>query len=109
LSNFQWAFFPYISIYPTVEEAGKVAAEALAGRYLYQGDFVRIVQDYCLLGPPQQCIQRLQEYIDAGARHIIFSVASPKEDRARHIETIAREIIPHFRSSGRSKIRSKSG
>lgn len=101
LSNFQWAFFPYISIYPTVEQAAGVAAEALGGRYLYGGDFVSIVQNYCLLGTPQQCIWRLQEYIDAGARHIIFSVACPKEDRARHIETIANEIIPHFRATSR--------
>lgn len=100
LSDFQWAFFPYISIYPTIKEASKVAAEALGGRYLYRGDFVSIVEDYCLLGTPQQCIRRLQEYIDAGARHIIFSVACPQEDRARHIETIAREIIPGFRTAG---------
>ncbi|MFQ6028780.1 MAG: LLM class flavin-dependent oxidoreductase, partial [Dehalococcoidia bacterium] len=43
LSDFQWAFFPYISIYPTEEEAANVAAEALGGRYLYGGDFVNIV------------------------------------------------------------------
>jgi probable F420-dependent oxidoreductase len=98
LSSFQWAFFPYISIYPTAEEAAQAAAEALGGRYLYGGDFINIVRGYCLLGTPQQCIQRLQEYIDAGAQHIIFSVACPREDRARHIETIASEIIPYFKT-----------
>jgi probable F420-dependent oxidoreductase len=98
LSSFQWAFFPYISIYPTAEEAAQVAAEALGGRYLYGGNFINIVRNYCLLGTPQQCIQRLQEYIDAGARYVIFSVACPREDRARHIETIANEIIPYFRT-----------
>jgi probable F420-dependent oxidoreductase len=96
LTSFQWACFPYISIYPTVEEAARVAAEALGSRYLYRGDFINIVRNYCILGPVEQCISRLQEYIDAGARYIIFSVSCPLEDRARHIETIAREIIPHF-------------
>ena len=97
LEGFQWAFFPYIAIYPTVAEAAEAAAEALGGRYLYGGDFINVVKNYCLLGTPEQCVERLQEYIDAGARHIIFSVACPREDRARHIETIAGEIIPHFR------------
>ena len=60
------------------------------------GGFEEIVHRYCLLGPVGSCVARLQDYIDAGARHIIFSVACPKDDRARHIETIAREIIPHF-------------
>ncbi|MBM3943006.1 MAG: LLM class flavin-dependent oxidoreductase [SAR202 cluster bacterium] len=97
LSDFQWGFFPYISIYPTVEEAAAVAAEALGGRYLYGGDFINIVSPYCLLGPVERCIARLQEYIDAGAEHVVFSIACPREDRERHVEAIAKEIIPHFR------------
>ena len=96
LSDFQWAFFPYISIYPTEQEAAEAAAVALGGRYLYGGDFLEIVRNYCLLGTPEMCVQRLQEYIDAGARHIVFSVACPREDRVRHIETIVEEIIPRF-------------
>ena len=99
LAAFQWAFFPYIALYPTEQEAAEAAAVALGGRYLYGGDFLNIVRRYCLLGTPQQCIDRLQEYIDAVARHIIFSVACPKADRVRHIETIAAEIIPHFRDA----------
>tara|TARA_B100000029_G_scaffold63966_1_gene57293 strand:- start:1912 stop:2844 length:933 start_codon:yes stop_codon:yes gene_type:complete len=94
LDQFQWGFFPYISIYPTVEESARVAAEALGGRYLYGGDFIDIVKNYCILGPPKTCIERLSQYVEAGARHIIFSVAAPSDDRARHIETIANEIIP---------------
>lgn len=94
LEQFQWGFFPYIAIYPTVEEAARVAAEALGGRYLYGGDFIDIVKNYCILGPPQTCIERLSKYVESGARHIIFSVAAPREDRVRHIETIANEIIP---------------
>ena len=96
LADFQWAFFPYISIYPTEEEAANVAARELGGQYIYGGNFLNIVRDYCLLGPVERCIGRIQEYIDAGARNIIFNVSCPSEDRSRHIETIATEIIPHF-------------
>ena len=97
ISRFQWGLFPYISIYPSVDQAAAVAAEALGGRYLYGGDFLDIVRNYCLLGPVESCIARLQEFIDAGARHIVFSIACPPEDRARHLEAIAKEVIPHFR------------
>ena len=96
LTGFNWAFFPYISIYPTEQEAAEVAARQLGSTYQYGGEFINIVRRYCLLGTPSQCIDRLQEYIDAGARHIIFSVTCPKEDRQRHLEIIAKEIIPHF-------------
>ena len=96
LTGFDWAFFPYISIYPTEQEAAEVAARQLGSTYQYGGEFINIFRRYCLLGTPSRCIDRLQEYIDAGARHIIFSVTCPKEDRQRHLEIIAKEIIPHF-------------
>ena len=66
-----------------VEEAATIAAEFLGGRYLHTGDFMDIVHSYCLLGPVEKCVQRLREYIDAGARHIIFSICCPREDRSR--------------------------
>jgi len=98
ISGFQWAHFPYIAIYPTEQQAAEVAAEQLGGRYLYGGEFLDIVRKYCLLGTVENCIEQLQEYIDAGARHIIFSISCPREDRERHLETIAKELIPHFRN-----------
>ena len=98
ISGFQWAHFPYIAIYPTEQQAAEVAAEQLGGRYLYGGEFLDIVRKYCLLGTVENCIEQLQEYIDAGARHIIFSISCPWEDRERHLETIAKELIPHFRN-----------
>ena len=97
LSDFQWGFFPYITIYPSEEEAAEVAAQQLGGQYLYGGEFINIVRRYCLLGTPEQCADRLQQYIDAGARHIVFSITSRPEDRERHLEEIAEKLIPLFR------------
>ena len=97
MSSFQWAFFPYITLAPTEEQAARTAAESLGNQYLYGGEFINIVRRYCLLGTPKMCIERLQEYIDAGARHIVFAIAAPREDRRRHLEVIAKDIVPHFR------------
>ena len=98
LNGFQWGFFPYISMYETEQEAAEIAARQLGGQYLYGGEFINIVRRYCLLGTPEQCAERLQEYIDAGARHIVFSITCPPEDRERHIEDIAAKLIPMFQS-----------
>ena len=97
LQGFQWAFFPYISIYPTEQEAAEVAAQELGGQYLYGGEFINIVRRYCLLGTPEQCAERLSEYVNAGARHIVFSITCPPEDRERHLEDIASKLIPLLR------------
>ena len=101
LDGFQWGFFPYISIYGTEQEAAEIAARQLGGQYLYGGDFINIVRRYCLLGAPEQCAERLQEYIDAGARHIVFSVTCLPEDRERHLEDIAGKLIPMFNQGHR--------
>ncbi len=97
LSGFQWANFQFIAVYDTREEAALAAAQALGGQYLYSGDFMNIVGQYCVLGPVKECIRRLEEYVEAGVRHFLFNWACPQEDRARQMETVAREIIPHFR------------
>ncbi|MDP6455065.1 MAG: LLM class flavin-dependent oxidoreductase [SAR202 cluster bacterium] len=95
LTRFQWAVMPYISIYPTVEEAEKVAVRTASGQY--SGDFARIVRSYWALGPVEACINRLMEYIDAGARHMIFSISCPSDDYPRHLETVSKEIIPEIK------------
>jgi probable F420-dependent oxidoreductase len=97
LSDFQWVNFQFISINDSKEEAAEVAARSLGGNYLYSGNFMDIVGQYCILGTAEDCIRRIQDYVDAGARHFVFSWACPADDRPRHIETVANEIIPYFR------------
>ncbi len=96
LDDFQWAHFPYISMYSTEQKAAEVAAHQLGSQYLYGGEFINIVRRYCLLGSPEQCADRLAEYVEAGARYIIFSVTCLPEDRERHLEEIATKLIPMF-------------
>ena len=97
LADFQWGFFPYITIYPTEEEAAEVSAQQLGGQYLYGGEFIDIVRRYCLLGTVEQCAERMRKYVEAGARHIVFSITCRPEDRERHLEDIALKLIPFFR------------
>ena len=42
MANFQWAHFPYVSIYPTEQQAAEVAAEQLGGRYLYAVSYTHL-------------------------------------------------------------------
>ena len=100
ISDFEWGFMPFISIHNDYEEATKVAAEALGGRYLYDGDFANIVKKYCILGSPSQCIERIQQYIDSGAKKIIFNISSSSgvKDKIIQSEIIAKEIIPEIKN-----------
>jgi probable F420-dependent oxidoreductase len=55
-------------------------------RRRYAGDFSEHVVDrYCVAGTPEECVARVQEYVDAGARHIVFNLGE-YEDAERLAE-----------------------
>ena len=99
VSGFEWAFYSFISIYDDEEDAARAAAAALGGRYSSQGSFMNVVRRYCVFGSVDACVERLKEYVDAGARDIVFSVSCPPEDRQRHAETLVGEVMPRLREA----------
>ena len=49
-------------------------------RQRYAGDFSEHVVDrYCVAGTPEECAARVREYVDAGARHIVFNITELKD------------------------------
>ena len=49
-------------------------------RLRYAGDFSEHVVDrYCVVGTPDECAARVREYVEAGARHVVFNVAAPED------------------------------
>lgn len=49
-------------------------------RLRYAGDFSEHVVDrYCVAGTPDECAARVREYVEAGARHVVFNVAVPED------------------------------
>ena len=49
-------------------------------RRRYAGDFSEHVVDrYCVAGTPDECAARIREYVEAGARHIVFNIASAED------------------------------
>ena len=58
-------------------------------RRRYAGDFSEHVVDrYCVAGTPDECVARLREYLDAGARHIVFNLGEPED--AERLAEVAR-------------------
>ncbi len=58
-------------------------------RRRYAGDFSEHVVDrYCVAGTPDECVARVREYVDAGARHIVFNLG--ELDDAERLAEVAR-------------------
>ena len=95
MSTFRPGLFIFTSVYPDRKEAEEVAARSLGKNYAQ--DFSKIAGRYVLYGSPEDCRKRLREYVNAGARSVMFSWACRHDDIARNMEMIAKEVIPAFR------------
>jgi alkanesulfonate monooxygenase SsuD/methylene tetrahydromethanopterin reductase-like flavin-dependent oxidoreductase (luciferase family) len=89
--------YQFICLADTHEEARQRAIQDLSIRY--NQPFDRIVDRYCVLGTPDQCAERLGQYVEAGVRHFILVPIAPPPELPTHLEVYAREIVPRVRAA----------
>jgi alkanesulfonate monooxygenase SsuD/methylene tetrahydromethanopterin reductase-like flavin-dependent oxidoreductase (luciferase family) len=77
-------------------ETGKQMAIANLSRR-YNQPFDTLVDRYCVFGTPEQCLEKLQTFIDAGMSHVVLSFTCPAEQVPEQLEQSARELLPHLR------------
>jgi probable F420-dependent oxidoreductase len=95
MSGFTAYHFVFTAVGETHDEAHRLAAAKLSQRY--NQPFDRLVERYCALGTPNECGERLQRFIDAGARHLILAPLCDHEALGRHLAIYAGEILPQLR------------
>ena len=102
LSGFEWALYLYCSIRRDGDRARDEVAGFLGGAY---GDKSAAMLDRIApAGTPKEVAARIQEYIDAGARHVIISPAVP-EDSLGVVTLAAEEVLPQLELAGRCRLR----
>lgn len=50
----------------------------------------------CIVGPPEECVERLQHFVEAGCVKFVLRPACPPEEIMDQIELYGNEILPHF-------------
>ena len=97
-SNIERTVWLPICVADNYDDAAVLASRSLGD--LYDQSFDRIVRNYAVLGTPEECAARIQEYREAGAEHFILGPQAP-DDRAREMpEVISREVVPLVRKEG---------
>ena len=77
-------------------ETGKQMAIAnLSSRY--NQPFDTIVDRYCAFGTPDQCLEKINAFMEAGMTNLAFSFTCPAEQMADQIEQCAAEVLPRLR------------
>ncbi len=90
------AIYQFICLADSYEEAKQIAAADLSMRY--NQPFENLVERYCVMGTPDDCIKRLGDFAEAGVQHfILVPLVKSFGDFMSHVEVYAKEIIPTMR------------
>ena len=100
LSSFHWGLNQPTSIMDDPEAAMAQAVENEGQRYVTADRSAEdIAKALCIAGTPEDCVQSVQERIDAGVRDFNLSFLAPDIDGIfQQMATFSRQVIPHFRS-----------
>ncbi len=88
--------FIFFAVHEDGERGLQMAAQRLSVQY--DQDFSALVGRYALAGSPDDCIARLREYIDAGARTVVLNSACPADYMMENQRLLAEAVLPAFRS-----------
>jgi|TARA_Y100000310_G_scaffold343583_2_gene451931 probable F420-dependent oxidoreductase len=87
--------FIFFAVHKDRETGLKMAIDRLSVQY--NQDFSKLAGRYALAGNPQDCIDRLKEYTDAGASTILLNSACPSDYMAENERLMAAEVLPALR------------
>lgn len=95
LDGFQWVLYQFTALADTHDEAHRRAVVRLSRQY--NQDFETLVDRYCVLGTAEQCAERLAQFVQAGARHIILVPICPEGELMQHLGAYQRDVLPLVR------------
>jgi probable F420-dependent oxidoreductase len=93
LERFEWMLYLYTSIRQDGERARADVATFLQGAYGHLEP--EKLQRIAPAGTPEEVAQRVQEYVDAGVRHVVISPAAPS-DTLEVVRLAAEEVLPRL-------------
>lgn len=100
LTNFHWGLNQPTAIADNREEALAQAVANVGQRYVTpERSAEDIARALCIAGTTEDCVEAIQERIEAGVRDINFSFLSPDSAGLyQQMEMFAERVMPHFRS-----------
>jgi probable F420-dependent oxidoreductase len=96
LDCFTTAHLTFITVGTNGDRARRMWIERLSKRYAQ--DFSPLADKYGVIGTPARCIEQIERFRAAGCSYFLLNPIAPIEEEREQLETMAAEILPHFRS-----------
>ena len=84
----------FVNVRTDGDQARHEAAEFLGGTYR-EGDFESMIRNVAAAGDVDEVTATLQAFVDAGARHFIFTPAS-RSDARGVLDTLFADVVPRL-------------
>jgi probable F420-dependent oxidoreductase len=95
LTGFEWFAFVFVNVDDDGDRARDDAARFLGGTYT-KGDFAAMIDRVAAAGTVDQVAATLQAFVDAGARHLIFT-PMVRHDPRPLLDRLVAEVLPRLR------------
>jgi probable F420-dependent oxidoreductase len=93
LESFEWFAFLFANVNADGDTARQEAAGFLGGNY--NQDFEAMINRVAVAGSPDEATRKVQAFVDAGARHLIFTPAT-REDAEPIRRRLLDEVLPRI-------------
>jgi probable F420-dependent oxidoreductase len=97
LDRFEWFAFVFVDVDDDGDRAREEAATFLGGTYS-TGDFAAMIDRVAAAGTVDEVADKLQEFVDAGARHFVFTPTVRGPVRPL-LDRLFAEVVPRLRVS----------
>jgi probable F420-dependent oxidoreductase len=94
LTGFEWFAFVFVNVDDDGDRARDDAARFLGGTYS-RGDFAAMIDRVAAAGTTDQVTATLQAFVDAGARHLVFT-PMVRGDTRPLLDRLAGEVLPRL-------------
>ena len=110
MSTFTKSVYLRFCLNDSLEEAQRVCHRVMEARYKVPAKLggtsgesdAALLESFRLayadepIGPPERCVEILQEYVAAGATDIVLDMSCPADELLSQLHTIAERVMPHF-------------
>ena len=93
--GFGWYVFVFVNVDPDGDAARAAVARTLGGTY--DQDFAPMVDRVAAAGTVAEVTARLCAFVDAGARHLVFTPAVGDGDPGPVVDRLVHEVVPAVR------------
>jgi probable F420-dependent oxidoreductase len=94
LSGFGWFVYLFVNVARSGSEARRKAAQLLSQRY--NRDVTEMLDSIATVGSPNEVVEKIGTFAEAGARHFVFSPCDAPEDQGRSIDLLLDSVIPQI-------------